>query len=62
MIKDLGMFELLHSKDCWESPPTPLLEEGMTYDDDDDDNDDIQDGDIAGEGVTTELLQEANST
>lgn len=58
MIKDLGMFELLHSKDCWENPPTPLLEEADAYDDDDD----MQDEDVAGDGVTTELLQEANSS
>ena len=25
-IKDLGMYDLLHSNDCWENPPTPLIQ------------------------------------
>lgn len=58
-IKDLGMFELLHSNNCWTNPPTPLLEEA-DYDDADDEDD--QDEAIGDNSITTELLQEANSS
>ena len=56
-IKNLGMYDLLHSNNCWENPPTPLLVE-VDYDNVDDE-DEVDE--VLGDSVAVELLQEANS-
>ena len=57
-VKKLGIHELLQSHNVWENPPTPLLDEAASFDDEDDDDE----GEIAGDGVLSELLKEANSS
>ena len=56
-IKNLGMYDLLHSNNSWENPPTPLLVE-VDYDNVDDE-DEVDE--VLGDSVAVELLQEANS-
>ena len=55
-IKDLGMYDLLHSNDCWENPPTPLVQVDQNADDEN------QEEEVACDRVAVELLQEANSS
>lgn len=55
-VEDLGMAELLQKSKSWENPPIPVLEGADLHD-----CDDLDDGDLAGDDVIPQLLQEVNS-
>ena len=50
------MYDLLHSNDCWENPPTPLVQVDQNADDEN------QDEEVACDRVAVELLHEASSS
>ena len=59
-IKCLGMFELL--KECWDNPPTPLVQEIVELVEDDEQEIDEQEDDVnARDDMKLELLLEATS-